>query len=334
MCYKMKYTCEVIQDLLPLYKDEVCSDESKKIVEEHLKECNECSKLMKQLNNYEVDNILEKEKESVLKTHEKKTVRKTYMVGMVTAGILTIPVIVCLICNLAIGHALDWFFIVLTAILVTASIIVVPFIVDKKKLLWTILSFTTSLVLLLLTCCIYTKGKWFFVASSACILGISIIFSPYIFKNINLPRRLSNNIGLISLAWDTLWLYLLLIMCGIFNNVGLHYWRDSMSITTYLVMLVWIIFLIIRYTRVTPLFKTGVIISIIGIWSGLSNDVMNLLLSTSSCDGLGNVDFSQGFYSNNLEVFNANILCSIIVISLVVGIIFIIASIIFKKKRK
>ena len=27
----MKYTCEVIQDLLPLYKDEVCSDESKKI---------------------------------------------------------------------------------------------------------------------------------------------------------------------------------------------------------------------------------------------------------------------------------------------------------------
>lgn len=330
----MKYNCEVIQDLLPLYKDEVCSDESKKIVEEHLKECNECSKLMKKLNNYEVDNILEEEKESVLRTHEKKTVRKTYMVGMVTAGILTIPIIVCLICNLAIGHALDWFFIVLTSILVTASIIVVPFIVDKKKLLWTILSFTTSLVLLLLTCCVYTKGKWFFVASSACILGISIIFSPYVFKNINLPRKLSNNIGLISLTWDTLWLYILLIMCGIFNNVGSHYWRNSMSIATYLVVLVWIVFCIIRYIRVTPLFKTGVIISIIGIWTGIANDVMNLLLSTPGYNGLGKVDFSQGFYSNNQDIFNANILCSIIVISVVVGIIFIITSVILKKKRK
>ena len=39
---------------------------------------------MKQLDNYEVDNILEGEKESVLKAHEKKTVRKTFIVGMVT----------------------------------------------------------------------------------------------------------------------------------------------------------------------------------------------------------------------------------------------------------
>lgn len=38
----MKYLCEVIRDLLPLYKDQVCSEESKKIVEEHLRECETC----------------------------------------------------------------------------------------------------------------------------------------------------------------------------------------------------------------------------------------------------------------------------------------------------
>ena len=35
----MKLSCDVINDLLPLYHDEVCSEATKKIVEEHLKEC-------------------------------------------------------------------------------------------------------------------------------------------------------------------------------------------------------------------------------------------------------------------------------------------------------
>lgn len=38
----MEKNCKVISDLLPLYLDEACSDESKKIVEEHLKECEKC----------------------------------------------------------------------------------------------------------------------------------------------------------------------------------------------------------------------------------------------------------------------------------------------------
>jgi hypothetical protein len=38
----MKVKCEVIEDLLPLYIDGVCSEESKVIVEEHLKECRLC----------------------------------------------------------------------------------------------------------------------------------------------------------------------------------------------------------------------------------------------------------------------------------------------------
>lgn len=38
----MKYPCNVIQDLLPLYLDGVCSEESKTIVEQHLSECPAC----------------------------------------------------------------------------------------------------------------------------------------------------------------------------------------------------------------------------------------------------------------------------------------------------
>ena len=35
----MKISCDMIQDLLPLYHDGVCSEESKKIIEEHLQIC-------------------------------------------------------------------------------------------------------------------------------------------------------------------------------------------------------------------------------------------------------------------------------------------------------
>lgn len=38
----MKIPCKVITDLLPLYYDEVCSNESKIMVEEHLAECDDC----------------------------------------------------------------------------------------------------------------------------------------------------------------------------------------------------------------------------------------------------------------------------------------------------
>lgn len=38
----MKYDCDLIKDLLPLYGDKVTSQFSSKVVEEHLKECDEC----------------------------------------------------------------------------------------------------------------------------------------------------------------------------------------------------------------------------------------------------------------------------------------------------
>ena len=37
-----KISCEVIKDMLPLYYDNVCSDDSKRMVEEHLSYCDNC----------------------------------------------------------------------------------------------------------------------------------------------------------------------------------------------------------------------------------------------------------------------------------------------------
>ncbi len=39
--------CEVIQDLIPSYVDKVCSDTSRRLVEEHLATCDDCKDIMK-----------------------------------------------------------------------------------------------------------------------------------------------------------------------------------------------------------------------------------------------------------------------------------------------
>ncbi len=45
----MKLSCNVARDLLPLYHDGVCSDESRALVEEHVRDCAECGAILKEL---------------------------------------------------------------------------------------------------------------------------------------------------------------------------------------------------------------------------------------------------------------------------------------------
>ena len=44
-----KISCDIIQDMLPLYYDEVCSADSRKMIEEHLQECEKCSNIFQKV---------------------------------------------------------------------------------------------------------------------------------------------------------------------------------------------------------------------------------------------------------------------------------------------
>ncbi len=44
----MKISCNVIKDLLPLYHDDICSEDSRLLVDEHLKHCEVCKQELKQ----------------------------------------------------------------------------------------------------------------------------------------------------------------------------------------------------------------------------------------------------------------------------------------------
>ena len=59
----MKTDCNIIRDLLPLYVDDVCSQESKKLVEEHLQECPACLEEMVNMRKSEIEDKLGAERD-------------------------------------------------------------------------------------------------------------------------------------------------------------------------------------------------------------------------------------------------------------------------------
>lgn len=63
--------CNIIKDLLPLYKEDLLSQESKTFVEEHLKTCPECENLLKE--EFEIENKNTKPLDFVEKRIKKET---------------------------------------------------------------------------------------------------------------------------------------------------------------------------------------------------------------------------------------------------------------------
>ena len=46
----MSKQCKIVEDLLPLYHDGVCSEESRQMVDEHLAQCEDCRKILDQID--------------------------------------------------------------------------------------------------------------------------------------------------------------------------------------------------------------------------------------------------------------------------------------------
>lgn len=327
-----KYNCEVVQDLLPLYQDNVCSPSSRAVVEEHLAECTDCQTIAERLKNTYIDEHLIQEKNHVLESHMKKEKRKTYTVGLCFAGIFMIPVIVCLICNLAIGHALDWFFIVLASLLVAASLIVVPLVVPREHIgMSTLCGFTASLMLLLMVVCIYVRGNWFFLAAVPTFFGLSVVFMPYVITKIALPGGLSHHKGLLVMIWDTIWLYAVIAVCG-FHAGSPSYWRVSLEITSFCVLLPWLLFIVIRYFRIHPVVKAGLAVMLCGLFFAFTNDVVRVALRDWEHQSIRDVDFSQ--WDLTSKALNANIYMIVLVWSVVIGAVLVGIGVRMQRKEK
>lgn len=74
--------CELIQDILPLYHDGVCSDTSRKLVDSHLETCEKCSAVLKSMMDKMEMPILETDEAKPLKTIKRKWRKKTWLLSL------------------------------------------------------------------------------------------------------------------------------------------------------------------------------------------------------------------------------------------------------------
>ena len=89
----MQIECKVIEDLLPLYSDSVCSDESRKLVEEHLQECEICRTMLDNMDVVQITHIekADAEKTAIIKKGFKKIHRR--WIASLIAVFMLIPLI-------------------------------------------------------------------------------------------------------------------------------------------------------------------------------------------------------------------------------------------------
>ena len=157
-------SCEIIQDILPLYHDHVCSAASSAMVEEHLKDCAACTRVLAEMDDDKIEADLLSETHEILKRHEKKERSLAFKTGIVIAGtlisfartlafqiaaILILPVIIVLMLTLPGYSDFKTDAVLIASMLLVAGLTVVPLVSTKKKLSKTIIFSTIALLLVI-----------------------------------------------------------------------------------------------------------------------------------------------------------------------------------------
>lgn len=94
--------------------------------------------------------------------------------------------VICLICNIAVNHALTWSLTVFFSLLVAFTFVptVLKF-VKRHKLLWFCITTYASMTMLFANCVIQYGGSWFGVTELSVLLGYFGIFGPFVLNQIN-----------------------------------------------------------------------------------------------------------------------------------------------------
>ena len=119
-----KISCDVCLDLMPLVKDNVASEASRKLVEEHIEICEECKGFYNSLETFETSEIMVNDKHII-----KKIKKRLYMFAVVT-------IITASMLGLALSETMGMFY----NILIMPSIGILGYYVFKDKSYYVLVS--------------------------------------------------------------------------------------------------------------------------------------------------------------------------------------------------
>lgn len=161
-------------------------------------------------------------------------------------------ILACFVCNLAIFHTLDWFWIVLTSIMLAFSFTNLPALVTRHRLPICLGAATGSLFLLLFSCWFYAGGWW--ILGGAAITAVCLAL-PWGWWAIWRFRR--KHFPPLCMAAFSVWVFLLLAVIRFFTGGD---WLLSLAypIAAFSVIFLWLYFAVMYWFPAGPWLKTAV----------------------------------------------------------------------------
>lgn len=250
-----------------------------------------------------------------------------------------IAILTCFICNLTINKSLTWFWIVLSALLLSFSFTNLPKLVKKHRLLILPLSQFLSLCILLATCAIYTNGNWFCIATLSVFLALLMIFAPIYIAKYNLFEKIKKYNDFITIGIIFVTLNILLVVINLFaiaNDISNKFWylTIALPIVAYVYLALNIV-LCTRFLKTNKLIKTSLVLLLTSFFTFAPP----LFIKVSNPNVQKEIDqlnvFGADFSAWQPDVtLQQNIMCIIFLTMIVLSIAFFISGFVKHKRYK
>ncbi len=183
-----------------------------------------------------------------------------------------IAIVTCFICDLAIFHTLDWFWIVLTAVALAFCFTNLPFLVRRNKAAVCAGAASGCLILLLLACWVNVGGWWIIgglVITAVCLTLPWGWWAVWRFYGRRLPE--------LCMALLSVWVFLLLTVIWGFAGGD---WLFSLAFPLAAAGLafLWAGFAAVRWLPAGPWLKGGVIALLVSFATPVFNSLCDLLI--------------------------------------------------------
>lgn len=184
-----------------------------------------------------------------------------------------IAIVTCFICDLAVFHTLDWFWIVLTSIALAFCFTNLPFLVRRNKLPVCLGAASGCLILLLLACWLYTGGWW--IIGGLAITAVCMVlpwgwWAMWRFYGKHLPE--------LWMALLSAWLFLLLAVIWAFAG-GDWLFRLAYPLALAGLAFLWAGFAVVRWLPAGPWLKAGVSALLLSFTTPVFNSLCNWLIA-------------------------------------------------------
>lgn len=209
----------------------------------------------------------------------------------------SVALLTCFICNLAISHRLDWFFIVLASLGLAFSVTTLPVLLKKERLVISMLSASACLLLLLLACGLYTGGGWLWTGFAIVAACLVLPWGLYA-----LWRFYGRHLAPLCLVLLTVWTYGLLAVICLMTG-GNWLFTVACPIASLCYAFIWAFFAISYWVPIHPCLKASAFTALTALAIPFGTGLGELVAGPSA-DGMtftAYFDWSQGLVTASSE---------------------------------